>query len=122
PHREPRNANGGGGSWSSPMCGAPRRIRSALPDAWDRPQWCAMRTELPRILATRCDVLSPRMVHVIEELAGDWHRLDERIKGESSEIEALGDQDPACERLMTVPGIGPIILSAPVTRRDIHRQ
>ena len=73
-----------------------------------------LRTELPRILATRCDVLSPRMVHVIEELAGDWHRLDERIKSVSSEIEALADQDPACERLMTVPGIGPIISSATV--------
>ena len=66
-----------------------------------------LRTELPRILATHCDVLSPRMVHVIEELAGDWHRLDERIKSVSSEIEALADQDPSCERLMTVPGIGP---------------
>ena len=54
------------------------------------------------------------MVHVIEELAGDWHRLDERIKGVSSEIEALADQDPACDRLMTVPGIGPIISSATV--------
>jgi len=73
-----------------------------------------LRTELPRILSTRCDVLSPRMVHVIEELAGDWHRLDERIKSVSSEIEALADQDPACERLMTVPGIGPIISSATV--------
>ena len=73
-----------------------------------------LRTELPRILAARCDVLSPRMVHVIEELAGDWHRLDERIKSVSSEIEALADQDPACERLMTVPGIGPIISSATV--------
>jgi len=73
-----------------------------------------LRTELARILATRCDVLSPRMVHVIEELAGDWHRLDERIKSVSSEIEALADQDPACERLMTVPGIGPIISSATV--------
>jgi transposase len=73
-----------------------------------------LRADLPRILAARCDVLSPRMVHVIEELAGDWHRLDERIKSVSSEIEALADQDPACERLMTVPGIGPIISSATV--------
>jgi transposase len=73
-----------------------------------------LRTELPNILATRSDVLSPRMVHVIEELAGDWHRLDERIEGVSTDIEALADQDPACERLMTVPGIGPIISSATV--------
>jgi hypothetical protein len=73
-----------------------------------------LRTELPKILATRCDVLSPRMVHMIADLAGDWHRLDERIEGVSTEIEALADQDPACERLMTVPGIGPIISSATV--------
>jgi transposase len=73
-----------------------------------------LRTELPNILATRGDVLSPRMVHVIADLAGDWHRLDERIEGVSAEIEALADQDPACERLMTVPGIGPIISSATV--------
>jgi transposase len=31
-----------------------------------------LRTELPRILATPPDVLSPRMVRVIEGLAGDW--------------------------------------------------
>src|ERR1700756_4058227 len=73
-----------------------------------------LRTELPTILATRTDALSPRMLRVIEELAGDWRRLDERIEGLSSEIETLARQDKACERLMTVPGIGPIISSAMV--------
>jgi transposase len=73
-----------------------------------------LRAELPIMLATRSDVLSPRMMRVIEELAGDWRRLDERIDGLSKEIEALARQDPACERLMTVPGIGPIISSAMV--------
>ena len=73
-----------------------------------------LRTELPNILATRGDVRSPRMVHVIADLAGDWHRLDERIESVFAEIKALADQDPACERLMTVPGIGPIISSATV--------
>jgi transposase len=73
-----------------------------------------LRTELPNILANRSDVLSPRMMRIIEELAGDWHRLDERIEGLSTDIKALADQDPACERLMSVPGIGPIISSAMV--------
>ena len=54
------------------------------------------------------------MVRVIEGLASDWHRLDERIEGLSSEIEALAKQDAGCERLMSVPGIGPIISSAMV--------
>jgi len=73
-----------------------------------------LQAELPRILATRTDVLSPRMLRIIEDLAGDWHCLDERIEGLSDEIEALAHQDTACERLMTVPGIGPIISSATV--------
>ena len=73
-----------------------------------------LRAGLPQILATRTDVLSPRMVHVIEALAGDWRRLDERIEGLSADIETLVQHDPACQRLMTVPGIGPIISSAMV--------
>jgi hypothetical protein len=71
-----------------------------------------LRTELPTILATRTDALSPRTLRVIEEFAGDWRRLDQRIDGLSGEIEALARQDQACSRLMTVPGIGPIISSA----------
>jgi transposase len=73
-----------------------------------------LRVELPRILATPADVLSPRMVRLIEGLAADWRRLDERIKELSSEIEELAKQDTGCERLMSVPGIGPIISSAVV--------
>src|SRR5246500_3015974 len=71
-----------------------------------------LRAELPRILAMRSDVLSPRMLRVIEDLAGDWRHLDARIASLSGEIETLAHQDQHCERLMTVPGIGPIISSA----------
>jgi transposase len=73
-----------------------------------------LRAELPRILAAPPDVLSPRMVRVIEGLAEDWRRLDERVDHLSGEITALARQDVGCERLMSVPGIGPIISSAMV--------
>jgi transposase len=73
-----------------------------------------LRTGLPAILATPSDVLSPRIVRVIEDLTGDWRRLDERIEALSGEIEAIARQDIGCERLMSVPGVGPIISSAMV--------
>ena len=73
-----------------------------------------LRVELPRILAAPPDVLSPRMVSVIEDLAHNWRRLDERIDHLSGEITALARQDVGCERLMSVPGVGPIISSAMV--------
>jgi transposase len=33
-----------------------------------------LRSELSGILATRSDALSSRMMHIIEDLAGDWRR------------------------------------------------
>src|SRR5512146_1205664 len=60
-----------------------------------------LRAELPRILATPPDVLSPRMLRIIEGLISDWRRLDERIETVSAEIEELAKQDAGCERLMT---------------------
>jgi hypothetical protein len=51
-----------------------------------------LRVELPRLLATPPDVLSPRMAGVIEGLAEDWHRLDERINRLSR-----SSRDPKCK-------------------------
>jgi transposase len=73
-----------------------------------------LRSELPGILTGPSDTLSPRMVRVLEDLDGDWRRLDERIEGLSNEIEAVAHQDAGCDRLIRVPGIGPIISSAMV--------
>jgi transposase len=52
------------------------------------------------------------MARIVTELAGDWRRLDERIETVTDEIEALAKSDDSCRRVMTVPGIGPIISSA----------
>jgi transposase len=73
-----------------------------------------LRQSLPDLLANRADVLTPRMVNLIEDLAGDLHHLDQRIDEVTGEIETLARDDEACQRLMTVPGIGPIIASAMV--------
>jgi transposase len=73
----------------------------------------ALRAELPRAL-TMTDRLTPRMLHILEDLAGDWRRLDERIEAVSTEIEELARADDGAVRLMSVPGIGPLISSATV--------
>jgi transposase len=73
-----------------------------------------LRAELPTVLATRSDVLSTRMLHMIEGLAQDWRQMDERIDKLSTEIEGLAHEDAGTQRLMSVPGIGPIISSAMV--------
>ena len=73
-----------------------------------------LRKALPDILSSQTGPLSPRTIGLITDLAQDWRRLDERIVAVSTEIEALAEQDNGCQRLMTVPGIGPIISSAVV--------
>jgi len=73
-----------------------------------------LRHALPDILAQRTDVLSPRMLRILEDLAQDWRRLDDRIEAVSGEIEALSKNTEPCRHLMTIPGIGPIISSAVV--------
>jgi transposase len=73
-----------------------------------------LRQQLPQILATRSDGLSPRMIRIIGDLLEDWAHLDERVDAVTDEIEGLARTDVNCGRLMTVPGIGPIIASAMV--------
>jgi transposase len=73
-----------------------------------------LRQQLPDILGKRIDVLSPRMIRIIEDLIGEWRRLDERIDHVTTEIEVLARSNEGCRQLMTVPGIGPIIASAMV--------
>jgi len=67
---------------------------------------CAPRTSHP---CHADHVLSLRIVRIIEGLAEDWRRLDEWIDHFSDEIAALARQDAGCERLVSVPGVGPII-------------
>jgi transposase len=73
-----------------------------------------LRADLPTIRATRTDLLSPRMLRIIEELAGDWRGLDARIDQLTEEIKTIASTAVHCRRTMSVPGIGPIISSAMV--------
>jgi transposase len=71
-----------------------------------------LRKVLPEILSSPSEALSPRLLRLISELDEDWRRVDERLEALSAEIRSLSENDAASQRLMTVPGIGPIISSA----------
>jgi transposase len=73
-----------------------------------------LRKALPEIVAQHTDLLLPRIIRIIEALIADWRRLDGRIEGIACEIGELAEKDAPCKRLMTIPGIGPLISSATV--------
>ena len=74
----------------------------------------ALRTSLFAILQNRQDEISPRMHDIIIGLYEDWLWLDERIESTTGEIELISKREGNCQRLMTVPGIGPMISTAMV--------
>jgi transposase len=74
----------------------------------------ALRNSLFTILENRADEISPRMSDLIIGLYEDWLWLDERIETVTGEIEEIGKSEANCRRLMSVPGVGPIISTAVV--------
>jgi transposase len=74
----------------------------------------ALRKSLFAILENRADEISPRMSDLIIGLYEDWLWLDERIETITGEIEEISKSEANCQRLMSVPGIGPIISTAVV--------
>jgi len=74
----------------------------------------ALRNSLLAILENRQDEISPRMRGLIVGLYEDWICLDQRIEALTSEIDQIGGKEANCRRLMSVPGIGPLISTAVV--------
>jgi len=69
----------------------------------------ALRNSLFAILENRKDEISPRTAKLILGLYEDWCHLDERIESVTEEIESLGKAEAKCQRLISVPGVGPLI-------------
>src|ERR1051325_3365729 len=74
----------------------------------------ALRNSLFAILENRKDEISPRTAKLIRGLYEDWCCLDKRIDSVTGEIEDLSQAEAKCRRLMSVPGIGPLISTAVV--------
>jgi len=69
----------------------------------------ALRSSLFAILENRREEVSPRLSDLIVGLYEDWLWLDERIETITGEIEEISRQEANCQRLMTIPGVGPLI-------------
>lgn len=74
----------------------------------------ALRNSLFAILKNRANEISPRMTTLIVGLYEDWLWFDERIETLTNEIETVARDQESCRRLMSVPGVGPIISTAVV--------
>ncbi len=74
----------------------------------------ALRNSLFEVLSNREDEISPRMQDLIVGLYEDWLWLDERIESITGQIEEISGSEVNCQRLMSVPGIGPLISTAMV--------
>lgn len=74
-----------------------------------------LRKSLFPIFEGRTDEVSPRMSNILVGLYDDWLWLDKRIEATPKEIEDISSKDKDCQRLMTIPGIGPIISTSIVS-------
>ena len=56
--------------------------------------------------------LSVRFCRLLQQLRDEWRLLEDAIDYVDQEIRTLAHEDAACERLMEVPGIGPLTATA----------
>lgn len=74
----------------------------------------ALRNSLLIILDNRSNEISKRMSQIIIGLYDDWLWMDKRIEDTTAEIELISKQEENCQRLMSIPGIGPMISTSMV--------
>lgn len=56
--------------------------------------------------------LTPRMRYLLDHLWQEWKSVEIEIDELSGQIEAIAQEDAACQRLLTVPGVGPLVSTA----------
>ena len=71
-----------------------------------------LRRKIPELLEDADNGLSLRFRNLLARRYEQLVELDEHIAFYTKELELLGQQDDACQRLQTIPGFGPIVASA----------
>jgi|SRR5271165_3416617 len=71
-----------------------------------------LKRQLPSILEDADNLLSSRMRALLIELRDEWDKLEEQIERVNREFAQAAKKDESCRRLLTIPGIGPLISTA----------
>jgi transposase len=78
--------------------------------------------ELPRVLAEAENDLTEQMRRLLQDLFSDLKRLEERIAEVTRNIEAIASQEDSTRRLMSIPGVGPLVATAILAAAGDGRQ
>ncbi|MDR5728978.1 MAG: IS110 family transposase [Terriglobia bacterium] len=71
-----------------------------------------LRKQIPDLLEDAEQRLSPRMRRLVDRSWHEWKTLEEQIEDLSGEIDSIASQDAACQRLLEIPGVGPLTATA----------
>jgi transposase len=71
-----------------------------------------LRRKIPELLEDADNGLSSRFRNLLARRYEQLVALDDHIAFYTKELELLSQQDDACQRLLTIPGFGPIVASA----------
>ncbi len=80
------------------------------------------KADLPGVLANEENDLTPGIRKLLGDLFDDLRRLEQRVAEVTRQIEAVAARDERTRRLMTVPGIGPLVATAIVAAAGDGRQ
>jgi len=72
----------------------------------------ALRKGIPEILEDADNALTPMFRELLYGLWDEFLRLDTRIAKHDAQIRQLSEQSDVCKRLMTIPGVGPMVSTA----------
>ena len=67
-----------------------------------------VRSQLPRILEDAENGLYPHIRNLVADLHERIQMLDKSIKGYDQQVIEIAEADEDCQRLQTIPGIGPL--------------
>ena len=72
------------------------------------------RQVVPELLTADDDRVSPALRHLVDVLWSEWCATDRAVEALTKEIEAIAARAETCRRLLSVPGIGPLVATAMV--------